>query len=317
LSRAQRYVTVLGPRQPLRPSDRLRLPTLRHDVPAVGPRLEQNAVERDGFNVHATVVVAADDDLGRERLMRYGARPRLALDRLRRLPGGRIAYRVKKFRDGRAKHRVMTPLEFLARLAAIIPPPRYPLLRYHGVLGPRSSWRRDIVPKPREAPASARAAPASARPKTTKQRKPRTNPSTSGVPKEWGARVVGERLVGKTAVGPSSGMAATASGSFSPPGTGAEQLAPNVLGVKYWSRLLGGLPYASSPRIDWANLLRRSFDVDVLVCPTCGERLRVLGQVTDPAMVGLVLESVGLPTEPPRVARARDPTELFAPPHEE
>jgi hypothetical protein len=26
---------------------------------------------------------------------------------------------------------VMTPLEFLARLAALVPPPRYPLLRYH------------------------------------------------------------------------------------------------------------------------------------------------------------------------------------------
>jgi hypothetical protein len=91
----------------------------------------------------------------------------------------------------------------------------------------------------------------------------------------------------------------------------------NVLSVKHWTRLLGGLLYASSPRIDWANLLRRSFDVDVLVCPTCRGRLRVLGEVTDPAMVGLVLESVGLPIEAPRVARSRDPTELFAPPHEE
>ena len=43
----------------------------------------------------------------------------------------------------------------------------------------------------------------------------------------------------------------------------------------------------------------------------------MLGEVTDPAMVGLVLEGVGLPTEAPRAARARDPTELFAPPHEE
>ena len=42
----------------------------------------------------------------------------------------------------------MTPLEFLARLSAIVPPPRCPLLRYAGVLGPRSSWRRDVVPRP-------------------------------------------------------------------------------------------------------------------------------------------------------------------------
>jgi Putative transposase len=51
--------------------------------------------------------------LGAKRLIRYGARPPLALDRLRRLPGGRIVYRVKKFRDWRAKHREMSPLHFL------------------------------------------------------------------------------------------------------------------------------------------------------------------------------------------------------------
>ena len=44
-------------------------------------------------------------------------------------------------------------------------------------------------------------------------------------------------------------------------------LAPNVLTVKHWSRLLGGLLYAASPRLDWATLLRRSFEVDVLRCP--------------------------------------------------
>jgi len=52
------------------------------------PRVEAGAVERDGFNLHASVRIAADDDLGRERLMRYGARLPIALDRLRRLPGG-------------------------------------------------------------------------------------------------------------------------------------------------------------------------------------------------------------------------------------
>jgi transposase-like zinc-binding protein/putative transposase len=51
--------------------------------------------ELDGFNLHAGVRIAAGDDLGREKLLRYGARPAFALDRLRRLPDGRIAYRVK------------------------------------------------------------------------------------------------------------------------------------------------------------------------------------------------------------------------------
>ena len=40
---------------------------------------------------------------------------------------------------GRAKHRVMTSIELLARPSALLPPPRYPLTRYHGVLAPRSA----------------------------------------------------------------------------------------------------------------------------------------------------------------------------------
>jgi hypothetical protein len=97
----------------------------------------------------------------------------------------------------------------------------------------------------------------------------------------------------------------------------ADLLAPNVLSVKHWSRLLGGLLYAASPRVDWASLLRRSFDVDVLMCPKCRGRLHVLGEITDPVLLGLVLESLELPTEAPRVGRARDPPELFAPPDED
>jgi hypothetical protein len=88
-------------------------------------------------------------------------------------------------------------------------------------------------------------------------------------------------------------------------------LTPNVLSVKHWNRVLGGTLYAASPRVDWASLLRRSFEVDVPACPSCGGRLRILGEVTEPAMVRLVLDSLGMPAEAPRAARARDPTELL------
>jgi hypothetical protein len=108
------------------------------------------AVEHQGFNLHAGVRIDAGDDLGRERLARYALRPPLSLERLRRLPGGRIAYRLKYVSRGRGKHRVMTPMEFMARLSAIVAPPRYPLVRYGGVLAPRSKWRGDVVPSPRE-----------------------------------------------------------------------------------------------------------------------------------------------------------------------
>jgi Putative transposase len=115
---------------------------------ATEPERLRFVAEHEGWNLHAGVRMAAGDDLGRERLLRYGARPPLALDRLRRLPDGRISYRIKYART-RSKHRVMTPLELMARLSALIPPPRYPLVRFHGVLGPRSAWRKDVVPKPR------------------------------------------------------------------------------------------------------------------------------------------------------------------------
>ena len=43
-------------------------------------------------------------------------------------------------------HLVMTPLEFLQRLAALVPRPRLHLLRFHGVLAPNATLRPQIVP---------------------------------------------------------------------------------------------------------------------------------------------------------------------------
>ncbi|WP_437987513.1 hypothetical protein [Sorangium sp. So ce117] len=43
----------------------------------------------DGFDVHCAVRIAADDDQGRERLVRYCTRPAFALDRIELLPDGR------------------------------------------------------------------------------------------------------------------------------------------------------------------------------------------------------------------------------------
>ena len=45
--------------------------------------------------------VEADDDVGREQLVRYCARPCFALERLRILRNGQVAYRVKVARRGR------------------------------------------------------------------------------------------------------------------------------------------------------------------------------------------------------------------------
>jgi hypothetical protein len=41
----------------------------------------------------------------------------------------------------------MSPLEFMRRLAALVPRPRLHLIRYHGVLAPNASLRALVVPQ--------------------------------------------------------------------------------------------------------------------------------------------------------------------------
>ena len=45
---------------------------------------------------------------------------------------------------------VFTPMELIEKLAALVPAPRVNLVRYHGVLAPRSAWRAAVVPAVRE-----------------------------------------------------------------------------------------------------------------------------------------------------------------------
>jgi len=242
---------------------------------------------------------------------------------LRVLPGGRVAYRIKALRDGRSKHRIMTPLEFLARLAALVPPPRYPLLRYHGVLAPRSSWRRSVVPRPPVPAASSSILRRATTPPHHPAPSTATHEPTSGectkAPQRPASRegdVAGPR--GSPEVSASTGPSTTGleapplrSSIVQPANVASVLVAPNVMSVKHWNRLFQGALYAAASRVTWPVLLRRTFDVDVLECARCHARLRILGQVTDATTIGRVLAKLGMPTEAPRATRARDPTDLL------
>ena len=58
---------------------------------------------------------------------------------------GRVVYRYKRpFRDG-PTHVVLEPLDFMARLAALVPRPRLNLTRFHGLFAPNSKYRHRIV----------------------------------------------------------------------------------------------------------------------------------------------------------------------------
>jgi len=83
---------------------------------------------------------------------------------------------------------------------------------------------------------------------------------------------------------------------------------PTIITIQHWRRLLDGELYAASSRVEWALLLRRTYGVDALRCPTCSGRMRVMATLTEPDTVKKILAHLGLPTEPLPRARARDPT---------
>jgi len=204
----------------------------------------------------------------------------MALDRLRRLPDGRFAYRA-----------------------------------------PRSSWRKDVVPRPREAtppkseckkdkscgrhradggdravnrlvPSAAGSSPAGFRPN-----RERSSPAQAPLAAALGASTTARPR-------PIPPPPAPALAALAP-----ILLAPNILAVAHWNRIMRGLLYAASPYLPWAQLLRRSFDVDIEQCSRCGGRIRLIQSVTEPTVARAILERLGLPTEAPSAARARDPTD--------
>ena len=100
----------------------------------------------NGFSLHAGVAARAHQRKKLERLCRYIARPALSEQRLSLTPSGKVRYALKTpFRNG-TTHVIFEPLDFLARLAALVPKPRVNLTRFHGVFAPNSRHRALITP---------------------------------------------------------------------------------------------------------------------------------------------------------------------------
>jgi hypothetical protein len=98
-----------------------------------------------GFSVDASVRIEGRDRAGLERLLRYCARPPFALERLQSLDEQRLLYRLPRPRPDACTALTLTPLEFIQRLAALIPPPRSHRHRYHGVLAPNAPLRAAVT----------------------------------------------------------------------------------------------------------------------------------------------------------------------------
>jgi len=245
-----------------------------HDSLLAPPRSQRRGGHSRGFDVHAGVVVSATDRDGRERLLRYCARPPLSLERLSALDDGRIAYAIRK-PWGNETHRVMSPLQFLARLAALIPPPRHPLIRFYGVFAPHSSWREKVVPF-RLPCCHQRDENGSCSPDSTA--------ATTAIAV---ARIVKPStllILARRCSDPAPHCVAAVAPRY---------VAPAAL-------------REPSTRIDSAELLKRVHDVDALASQ-CGGRLNFIALILDDEPASAILDSLHLSAGAPPIARARSP----------
>jgi hypothetical protein len=208
------------------------------------------------FNLHAGVSVPGGLPAARERLLRYCARPPLALERLSVLEDGRICYRVKDTEQVR----LMTPMQFMARLAALVPPPRHPLVRFYGMWAPHSRWRSLVVTATRKKKRSTYsdqndpcAGPAAAVGVTLAEDETEPPPVPSGVPSTCEARRTSSR-------------SQTASAAALP--------RPEAAPLASLDDTAEELRFTRLSRLAWATLYRRVFDIDPLECSSCGGRMR-------------------------------------------
>src|SRR5207249_6990482 len=171
------------------------------------------------------------------------------------------------------------PHELIERLAALVPKPRINLLLYHGVLGPSARLRSFAV-------TCARALPP-----------PRATPEIS--PPEDQAPPQGPLVAIGPAPPPPRGTknaeAARGSANVGPTGPGGQSLGP------------GSSRSEPRPYTSWADLLRRTFEIDILACPECGGRLRFLATIEDLAVGRRILSHLGIPRACPQPLPARSP----------
>jgi hypothetical protein len=194
-----------------------------------------------GFSLNADVTVAAQDRAGLERLLRYCARPIFASERLQWIEKDqRLVYRLPKPRPDGQTVLYLTPMEFLDKLAVLIPPPRKHRHRYHGVLAPNAPLRQAVTAYAR-LPMGDDAVSADQAPVTNEDR------SETGTKTPF---------------------------------------------------------YAASL---WAMLIARIYEVFPLVCPQCGDELKIVAFLTEADPIQRILIYIGEPVTQPRIATARAP----------
>lgn len=165
-----------------------------------------------------------------ERVCRYALRPPVAQERIHLTAEGQVRLQLRQpWRDGTTDV-VFDPVEFLGRLAVLVPRPRINLILYYGVLGPRAAWRAEVVGR------------------------------QSSVDDDDGGAKDSETEQAREA---------------DPAETARRQARGQC----------------------WASFMARTFGLDVLACPRCGGRLRLITLIEEPVVIQRILRHLGVPTE--------------------
>ena len=210
-----RYQTALGPD--------IGRPLLRDfGEQPLGKKKDREERTVEGFNLHVSRPIGTNDRTGLERQLRYMGRPPLSDERLTMTAQGKISVKLKTPWSDGTSHILMTPMDFMTRLVALIPPPRKNQIRYHGVFAPNAKLRSKVVPA------------------LAKQEEP------------------------ADAAKPSS--------------------------------------HVNSK--DWARMMARVYDIDVLECPRCQSRMKMISFVTESKAIKDILTSLKMTTAPPPIAQA-------------
>jgi hypothetical protein len=106
---------------------------------------EEQLAQISGFSLHAGVFTNSHHPDKLERLCRYIARPAVSEERSSLTSTGKVRYELKTpYQDG-TTHVFFDPVDFIAKLAALIPPPRLNLTRFYGVFAPNATVRVKVT----------------------------------------------------------------------------------------------------------------------------------------------------------------------------
>jgi hypothetical protein len=183
---------------------------------------DPTTANNSGYSLNARVWIAYNKRKKLEQVIRYMARGPIAQDRMTETYNNQILYKLKTPWKNGITHFSYSGLDFIARLVALIPPPKMNMIRYHGVFAPNFKHRNKIVPV---------------------------------------KKVVNEK--------------------------NTESKSNNTSNSK-----------VKTERLRWAEMLKKTFEIDVTICPKCNGRLEQIAVIKCQKVAMAILKSLNQNTEP-------------------